>query len=426
LKKNIKTAKKIMIDPHLLRENPEKIKQSCQKRGIKIEIEKILKLDEEKRKLQKEIDSLRHQKKLASLKKAKEIKEILKRKEEEFKKISEAFLKALSKIPNLLLDEVPYGIDETQNVVEEIIGKKPKFNFPPKSYLELNKTLDWIDIKRAGKVSGTRFGYLKNQAVFLEIALLNYVFKNLTSEKFLKKIIKKNKLKISPIPFIPILPPVLIRPEMMQKMGYLDAFSEDFYFTEKDNLILVGTAEQSIGPMHADEIFLEKDLPKRYLGFSTCFRREAGSWGKDTKGIFRVHQFDKIEMFSFCKEEDSKEEHRLFLEIQKELMKGLGLYFQVVRICSGDIGFCAASQFDLETWIPSENRFRETHSTSNCTDFQTRRLNIRYKTKQNQLKFVHTVNGTAFAIGRILIAIMEQFQTREGKVRIPKSLKFEN
>ena len=415
-----------MIDLKILRESPEKIVQSCQKRGIKIEIEKILKLERQKRELQKEIDFLRHQKKLVLPEKAREIKEILKNKEKEFKKISEVFLKEISKIPNLLLEEVPQGKDESQNVVEEVIGKKPKFNFALKSYLELNKNLDWIDLKRAAKVSGTRFGYLKNQAVFLEIAILNYVFKNLTSENFLKKIIKKNKLKVSPIPFVPILPPVLIKPEMMQKMGYLDAFSEDFYFTEKDNLILVGTAEQSIGPMHANEIFLEKELPKRYLGFSTCFRREAGSWGKDTKGIFRVHQFDKIEMFSFCRQEDSKEEHRLFLEIQKELMKELGLYFRVVRICSGDIGFCAASQFDLETWIPSENRFRETHSTSNCTDFQARPLNIRYKTKKNELKFVHTVNGTAFAIGRILIAIMEQFQTKEGKVKIPKILKIDN
>ncbi len=412
-----------MIDLKILREEPEKIVQSCQKRGAKIDVEKILKLEKQKRKLQKEIDLLRHQKKSVLPKKAREIKKILKEKEKEFKKISETFLKEVSKIPNLLLKEVPKGIDETENIVEKIIGKKPKFNFTPKNYLDLNKNLDWIDLKRAAKVSGTRFDYLKSKAVFLEVAILNYVFKNLASENFLKKIIKKNKLKISAIPFIPILPPVLIKPEMMQKMGYLDAFSEDFYFTQKDNLILVGTAEQSIGPMHTDEIFSEKDLPKRYLGFSICFRREAGSWGKDTKGIFRVHQFDKIEMFSFCRQEDSKEEHRLFLEIQKELMKKLGLYFRVVRICSGDIGFCAASQFDIETWIPSENRFRETHSTSNCTDFQARRLNTRYKTRQNKLKFVHTVNGTAFAIGRILIAIMEQFQTKEGKVKIPKILK---
>ena len=412
-----------MIDISLLRENPEKIKESCQKRGVEINVEALCQIDLKKRKLQKEIDNLRHEKKLASPSKAKEIKKILKNKEEEFKKISEEFFEKLSKIPNILLDEVPYGIDETQNVVEEVIGKKPRFNFTPKSYLELNENLDWIDIKRAGKVSGTRFGYLKNEAVFLELALINFAFERLTSEKFLKKIIRKNKLNLPASPFIPVIPPVLIKPEMMQKMGYLDALSEDFYFTQKDNLVLVGTSEQSIGPMHADETFFEKELPKRYLGFSSCFRREAGSWGKDTKGIFRVHQFDKIEMFSFCQPEISREEHRLFLEIQKELLKEIGLYFRVVRICSGDIGFCAASQFDIETWFPSENRFRETHSTSNCTDFQARRLNVRYRTKQNELKFVHTINGTAFAIGRTIIAIMEQFQTKDGKVKIPKKLK---
>jgi len=209
---------------------------------------------------------------------------------------------------------------------------------------------------------------------------------------------------------------------MMRGMGYVERGGEEIYFVEKDNLYLIGTAEQIIGPMHADETLEEKELPKRYAGFSSCFRREAGSYGKDTKGILRVHQFDKVEMFIFCQPEESKKEHQLLLSIEEKLMQALKLPYRVIQICTGDLGDPAAAKYDIEAWMPSENRYRETHSTSNCTDFQARRLNIRYRDKSGKLNFVHTINGTAFAIGRILIAIIENYQQRDGSILIPPVL----
>ncbi len=229
-----------------------------------------------------------------------------------------------------------------------------------------------------------------------------------------------------------MVPPVMIKEEMMRAMGYIDRHEEqeETYYLEKDKLYLVATSEQSIGPMHADEIFNEEDLPKRYIGFSTCFRREAGSYGKDTKGILRVHQFDKVEMFSFCHPEKSKEEHELLLSIEEELMKLLKIPYRVLNICTGDLGGPAAKKYDIEAWLPGQNsgkgQYRETHSTSNCTDFQARRLNIRYRSSLisnlSSLKFVHTLNGTAFAIGRMLIAIIENYQQKDGTIKIPDIL----
>jgi len=223
--------------------------------------------------------------------------------------------------------------------------------------------------------------------------------------------------------FIPLIPPVMIRPEMMKGMGYVERGGEEIYRVEKDNLYLVGTAEQIIGPMHANEVFEERDLPLRYVGFSSCFRREAGTYGKDTRGIFRVHQFDKVEMFIFCKPEDSKKEHQLLLKIEKDLMQKLKIPYRVVQMCSGDLGDPAAAKYDIEAWFPGQGKYRETHSTSNCTDFQARRLNIRYRdSKTNKLQFVHTVNGTAIAIGRAILSILENYQQKDGSVKVPKIL----
>ena len=273
--------------------------------------------------------------------------------------------------------------------------------------MELSQKLDLIDIKRAVKIAGARFAYLKREAVFIEFALINLVFNELTKEGF-----------------VPVLPPVMIRPEMAWGMGYLEQEDKkEAYFLPIDNLYLAGTSEQTIGTMHANEIFREEELPKRYLAFSTCFRREAGSYGKDTKGIFRVHQFDKIEMFSFCKPEDSQKEHKFLLAQQEKLMKLLKIPYQVVKLCSGDLARPSAMTYDIEAWFPSENRYRETHSTSNCTDFQARRLNIRYRrNKDKKLYFVHTLNATGFAIGRILIAIIENYQQKDGSIKVPPVL----
>ncbi|MBT9151489.1 MAG: Serine--tRNA ligase [candidate division WS2 bacterium] len=291
----------------------------------------------------------------------------------------------------------------------------PKFDFGLKDYLEIAEKLDLIDVKRAAKVSGTRFGYLKNEAVLLEFALINLAFDVLAKQGFM-----------------PIIPPVMLKSEMMEGMGYIEIKSEklkaknskeeEVYFLRDDDLVLVATSEQSIGPMHSDEIFSEKELPKRYAGFSTCFRREAGAYGKDTKGILRVHQFDKIEMFSFCQPKKSKQEHQLFLSLGEKLMQLLKIPYQIVQLCSSDLAQPSAATYDIETWMPGQDQYRETHSTSNCADFQARRLNVRYKDKDNKLNFVHMVNGTAFAIGRVLIAIIENYQQKDGSVKIPEVL----
>jgi len=324
------------------------------------------------------------------------------------------FNNLMLQIPNLPLDDVPIGRDEKDNVVSREWGEKSKFDLPagrqgfqPKNYLELAENLDLIDVKRAAKISGTRFGILKKEAALLEFSLINFTFETLLKDGF-----------------IPVIPPIMLKPEMLEKSGHLSEKDKpERYFIEKDNAYLAGTAEQPIAAMHADEIFEEKDLPRRYLGFSTCFRREAGASGKDTKGIFRVHQFDKIEMFSICHPEKSSREHQFLLSCQEKLMQSLKIPYRVIQICTGDLGFPAAAAYDVEAWLPSENRYRETHTTFNDTDFQTRRLNIRYRdSKTKKLAIPHALNGTAFAIGRILIAIIENYQQKDGKIFVPEAL----
>jgi len=304
------------------------------------------------------------------------------------------------------LDTVPTGKDDTENIVLREEGKKPEFNFQIKDYADLGERLDIIDTQRAAKVSGTRFGYIKGGAAMLEFALVNLAMETLAKENF-----------------VPIVPPVMLKPEMMEGMGYVERGAEEIYYLERDKLYLVGTSEQSIGVMHSGETFEEKDLPKRYAGFSTCFRREAGAYGKDTKGILRVHQFDKVEMFSFCHPEKSMGEHQLLLKMEEKLMQLLELPYRVINICTGDLGDPAAAKYDIEAWLPGQNQYRETHSTSNCTDYQARRLNIKYRdSKTKKPEFIHTLNGTAFAIGRMLIAIIENYQQKDGSILVPKVL----
>ncbi|MCD6500569.1 serine--tRNA ligase [bacterium] len=404
-----------MLDIKFIRQNPQIVKEGCQKKHFEVDIDKLLELDKRRREILGEIEQLRHQRNIISekkelneekIEKAKDIKKRIKTLENNFTLIDEKFNELMLLIPNLPLNDTPVGKDESDNVVIKKVGKIPKFDFKPKGHLEIGQNLNLIDVKRAAKVSGTRFGYLKNEAVLLEFALIKLAFDSLTKKGFQ-----------------PIIPPVMMKKEMMRGMGYLEQTDrEEAYYLKKDDLFLAGTAEQPIGTMHAEEIFEQNELPKRYLGFSTCFRREAGSYGKDTQGIFRVHQFDKVEMFSFCKPEESQREHKMFLSLEEELMRKLKIPYQIVNICTGDLGRPAAAKYDIEAWLPSESRYRETHSTSNCTDFQARRLNIRYRNKFNKLNFVHTVNGTAFAIGRTIIAILENYQRKDGKVDVPKVL----
>ncbi len=398
-----------MLDLNFIKDNKDLVKKGVKAKNYDPEIvDRVLKVDGTRRQLIGDIEKLRAEKnKLTAqdIEKGKKIKETLKRLEPDLKSAEEELSNLLHQIPNLPAKDVTIGKDESENKEIKKWGKVTQFSFKPKSHYELGASLDLIDTKRAAKVSGSRFGYLKNEAVVLEMALINLAFETLIKEGF-----------------VPVLPPAMISTDSMKAMGYLDHQGADnMYLLGKDNLILVGTAEQSIGPMHKDEVLSEKELPKRYVAFSACFRREAGSYGKDTKGILRVHQFNKVEMFSFTKPKDSDKEHEYLLSLEEKLMQKLELPYQVVKMCSGDLGDPAARKYDIEAWFPSEKKYRETHSTSNCTDFQARRLNIKFKDKDGQSKFVHMLNGTAFS-ERPILAILENYQQKDGCVLIPKAL----
>lgn len=410
-----------MLDIKFIRENPDKVKKGCQAKQVKVDIDDLLETDKMLRETLQALEDMRAQKNKATreISKIKDDKErkkiILKMREldgnsdrltKRLKELEERFNHLMLQIPNLPGEEVPIGKDGSQNKFLREVGNKPKFKFKFKDYLTLAEDLDLIDIKRAAKISGSRFSFLKNEAALLEFAMINLAFDTLRKDNFQQ-----------------VIPPVMLKPEMARGTGYFEATDiNEAYFIQKDNLFLVGTSEQSLLAMHAGEILEEKELSKKYLSFSTCFRREAGSYGKDTKGILRVHQFDKIEMFCLSKPEDSEKEYGLFLEREERLMKLLKIPYRVVQMCTGDLGFPAASKYDIESWIPSENCYRETHSVSNCTDFQARRLNIRYRDKSGKLDFVHTINGTVFAVGRMLISIIENYQQKDGSIMVPEVL----
>jgi len=333
-------------------------------------------------------------------------KEQLKKIEEEINSLEKELSEKVELIPNLKSEEIPLGKDESENVVIKKWGQIPSFDFDVKDHVELGKIYDLIDIERASKVAGSRFYYLKNEAVLLEIALINFVYELLVKEGF-----------------TPIIPPVFIKEEFYKGMGRLNSLQkEERYYLPADDLYLVGSAEHTIGPYYADEILNEKDLPKRFIGFSTCFRREAGSYGKDIKGILRTHQFDKLEMFVFCLKEESENEHQLLLSIEEKIVQSLNLPYQVVFVCSGDLGFTDFKQYDIEVWIPSQGKYRETHSCSNTTDFQSRGIKARVRRKNGKIEFVHMLNATALAIGRTIVAILENYQ-RKDFIEVPEVLK---
>jgi seryl-tRNA synthetase len=408
-----------MLDIKFIRANPEKVKEACRKKQAKIDIDRLLEIDKKRKELMLAIEDTRAKKNRANEKikaihdKAERETVILQMKEldtnsdriqAEFEEIDAEFKGLMSIIPNLPLDSVPEGKNEAENKEIKKWGQIPKFDFEPKSHFEIGESLDIIDTQRASKVSGTRFGYLKNEGVMLKLALLDLGFKTL---------IKKG--------FTPILPPVMIQKDILSALGYNNRGFEETYCLDQGNLCLVATTEHTIVPYFKDEILPEQELPKRFVGFSSGFRREAGSYGKDTKGILRVHEFHQSEMISFCKPEDSEKEHTLMLTIEEELMQALNLPYHVVQMCSGDLGDPAAAKFDVEAWFPSENKYRETHSTSNCTDYQARRLNIRLKRRNGELEFVHILNGTVFS-ERPILAILENYQQKDGSVKVPNIL----
>lgn len=425
-----------MLDINYIRENLDKVKKSVEARKLDVDLEKLLKLDDERRELIQKVDELRAKRNAYShmrpdqsqLGNLQDLKQNLEKLESELKKIEIKFKELMLAVPNVPEKGVPEG-DASNNKILKQEGTLPKFTFTPKDHTELGELLDIIDIPRAAKVSGSRFAYLKNEGALLEFALVQLAMATLVKEGF-----------------IPIVPPALIRKEVTEGLGYWHGkidekhtANENYYLVldpeENDQgLYLVGTGEHAVVPIHSDEILEEEDLPKKYVVFSPCFRREAGSYGMDTKGIFRVHQFDKVEMVAFVKPEEDEQLRRKMLSIVESLMQSLKLPYQVVQLAAGDLSFPGAETMDIETWIPSQGKYRETHSISTTTDFQARRLNIRCKIKQpgsmelmgvgggHRIEYAHILNGTAFAIGRTIIAILENFQTGEGSIKIPEVL----
>lgn len=399
-----------MIDLKLIRENPEKVQTGAKNKGVEIDVQKIIELDKEYRELSSQIQELYAERNSAAKERdidhGKELKGEIDSKEGRLKELKENLETLLLSIPALPKDDVKFGKDESENEVVRKNGEPKNLNFKPKDHLELGELLNIIDVERAAKVSGARFAYLKNEGALLEFALIRFAMETLIKEGF-----------------TPIIPPTLINIEVMKKLGYMEnGGDEDMFRLTEDGKVLVGTAEQSIVPMHMNEMLQQNQLPKRYVGFSSSFRREAGSYGKDTRGILRVHQFDKVEMVSIVPEGKDDQEHEFLLGIEEKFFQELGIPYQVVKMCSGDLGFPASRKYDVEAWVPTQEKYREVTSTSTTGDFQSRRLNIKYQ-EGGEKKFVQILNGTAFAIGRTLIAILENYQEEDGSVIVPEALR---
>lgn len=415
-----------MLDINALRENPDFYKKAItQKKGDASLVDKLLEVDEKRRTLIGELQSLRELKnkyaKEQNIEEGKKTKIELSTKEPELTQVEAQYKEILWSLPNLASPDVPVGEDESSNTVIRSWGTIPHFDFPVKDHIELGEDLDIIDVKKASDVSGARFAYLKGDAALLEFALVSYAFSVLTNSEILQQIAKEAKLDVSTKPFVPVVPPVMIKPDVFERMARLKPEEERYHFPT-DDLYLVGSAEHTLGALHMDEMLPEKEFPKRYVGFSTSFRREAGSYGRDTKGILRVHQFDKVEIESFTTADQGRVEQDFIVAIQEYLMRELGLPYEVMAVCTGDMGGPDFRQIDINTWIPSQDKYRETHSSDYNTDYQSRRLNTRVKRVNNEVEFVHMNDATVFAVGRTLIAILENNQQADGSVLIPQVL----
>lgn len=407
-----------MIDLELFRENPKIFETEIKNRGLKIDTNRGLKLDTKRRNLIVKVDKLRSEKNMASkiipslkenersekINQMKKINNDLEELEKKLAKAEEEFIVHFSKYPNLSHSTTPVGKDESGNTVKSYYGNKPEFDFKPKNHIELGINLDILDESRASKISGSRFVFLKNEAVLLELALIQYV---------LNILIKKG--------FIPLLPPFLVKEKAMYGTGFFPVEKTQYYKTELDDLFLIGTSEVPLCAYHSEEFLDVSVLPLKYAAFSTCFRREAGTYGKDLGGMFRVHQFDKVEMFIFTHPEKSWEEYERLRSTLEEIIQGLGFHYRIVNMCTGDIGTPNAKKYDLEAWLPGQDKYRELASCSHDTDFQARRLNIKYRDGKKK-ELVHTMNSTACAVGRTLIAIYENYQDGEGSIKIPEVL----
>lgn len=416
-----------MVDIDFIKNNPTEYKAVLVNRNSEIDLDNFLSLDQKRRDLIVKVGYLRQQRNEAAksrdIDKGKKVKEELEQIESDLKAVEEDFNQILLQLPNIPLKDVPVGKDETANKVIRKWGEIPEFDFKVRDHVELGENLGVIDIENAGRVSGSRFNYLKREAVMLQFAIINFVLRTLQDGGILKEIAEKAAPGVNPKPFIPVIPPVMIRPDVYTRMGRLDpGVIDERYYLSKDDLYLIGSAEHTLGPLHMDQTLNEAELPIRYIGYSTSFRREAGAYGKDVKGILRVHQFDKLEMETFTLPEDSQREQDFIIGIQEYLLQQLNIPYQVVIISTGDMTTPDARQIDIESWIPSQNMYRETHTSDLMTDYQARRLGTRVRRKGGKSEYLHMNDATAFAIGRILIAILENFQQKDGSVKIPEVL----
>ena len=408
-----------MLDVKMVRANPDTVREALARRGSTSSLDEFLVVEEERRRLVTEVERRRARRnqvteEIAQAKRAggaadekiaamKALGDEIKQLEQRLAEIEEQLRDMLLQIPNLPLAGVPEGGEEN-SVVLRHVGEPPAFDFAVKDHLDLGVALDMIDMERAARASGSRFAYLKGDLVLLQFALVRYGL-DIVADKG----------------FRPVVPPVLVREEAMYGTGFLPTDEQQIYRTT-DGDCLVGTSEVPLAALHMEEYVDAAQLPLRYAGYSSCFRREAGAAGKDTRGILRVHQFDKLEMFSFCLPEQSHDELELIRETEEEILGGLGIAYRVVNIAAGDLGAPAAKKYDLEAWMPGQQQYREVTSCSNCTDYQARRLNCRYRTEKGP-RFVHTLNGTAIAIGRTIIAIMENYQRADGTIAVPEKLR---
>jgi len=411
-----------MLDLKLIRSDPERVKQALARRGAAEDVDALLALDARRRELLPEIEGAQAERKALS----KQIGEAKQRGEEdaeqiatvqglkrkieggktELEKVEAELGRVAAALPNLPDPDAPDGMSEEDAVVLREVGERPRFDFEPRDHLEIGGELGLIEIEAAARLSGSRFAYLKGDLVLLELALVRYALDVVRGEGH-----------------EPVVPPVLVREEALYGTGFLPGDRDQIYEVPKDELFLVGTSEVALAGLHADEILEADALPLRYAGFSPCFRREAGAGGRDTRGIFRVHQFDKVEMFSFVEPGRSGEEHERLLAIEERILGELEIPYRVVNVAAGDLGAPATKKYDCEAWIPSQERYRELTSCSNTTDYQARRLNCRYRAADNEaLQAVHTLNGTAVAVGRTMIALIENRQDRDGGFTLPNIL----
>lgn len=422
-----------MLDIKFIRGNREQVQQNAANKNIEVDIKRLLELDEKRRALTVKVDKLRAQRNELSGKmgkgakpsdqdiaQSKELKGQLKELEDQLSPIETEFGELLRAVPNMSSDDTPVGTSEDDNQVVYEKGDKPKFDFDPKDHWEIAQAKDWIDKERAAKVSGARFAYLKGDIVRLQLALMQYVVDTLSDEATLSKIIDSADLKISNKVFVPVMPPYMIRTEVFDGMDRLEP-REDRYKIEGEELWLQGSAEHVLGSMHAGEILEESELPLRYIGYATSFRREAGTYGKDMEGIIRMHQFDKLEMEIISSAQSGLDEHMLTIAIQEHLLNDLKIPYRKVLKCTADIGKPNFRGVDMDAWLPGQGQYRETHTADFMTDYQSRRLETKYKTDSGTA-FVHTIDATALALGRTMVAIIENYQTGEGDVRVPEVL----